>query len=248
MRHGIALMVVITLAGCSTTPVSQQAEGPAVMTAAYTARPILVDGKLNDAIWQDAPVYPLHLADDRDPSGADKVRESATAQLAWDDHYFYLGVRYTDSDVVATGTKRNAYHFQTGDVAELFLKPQNNPWYWELYVTPHSMTSTFYFEDRDKHRPENFTYQMEIAVSGCVEGTLNQSGDTDTAWTGEIAVPITELTKNGDDFPSDLWTILVARYNYSRALGDEPELTMAPRLPVTSYHHHEGYATIRFEK
>ena len=242
---GFAFAGLVCLVGCAPVPDQAAIPGRAMMVARYAASPIMVDGRLDEAVWGKTLAYALHLDDTVDAD----VQEGGEARFAWDEENLYLGIRYTDSDVVAEGSEKNALHFQMGDVAELFLKPLGNTVYWELYVTPHSKTSTFCFPSWSRNLPSTFAYEMDIAVAGSVQGTLNDWSDRDTGWTGEMAIPIRELEKYGDTFASETWTVLVARYNYSRYLEDKgPELTMTPRLPKTDYHHQPGYALLVLEK
>jgi len=246
----IAMIIVLFLAGCATeSGAGKNASERPAMIAKHTKTPIVIDGKLDEPVWRKAPAYPYHLADDRDPEKKDAVQEAGEVRLAWDDKNLYMAARFTDSDVVAKGEKRNELHFLKGDTAELFLKPLTNTIYWELYVTPNSQTSTFCFPSFERrNEPGAFQYQMEIHVAGRVDGTLNDSSDTDLEWTGEMAVPRAELERWGDRFPGYGWTILAARYNYSKNLkGEGSELTMTPRLKATNYHDHSGYALLKLK-
>ncbi len=223
-----------------------------VMTAIYTSQPVKIDGILNDPVWRKAPSYALCLADDAaHPDGTTTPIEKGEARLAWDEKNLYVAIRYEDSDIVAENDKDQAEHYLTGDLGEVFLKPEANTWYWELYVTPHSHKSTFWFPGRGRMGlPSNFNYKMELHVAGKCYGTLNKWEDRDQEWTGEMAIPIKELTRHGDSFgPGSKWTILVARYNYSRYLPTKgPELTMTPKLPETSYHYPAGYAKLELKR
>ena len=220
------------------------------MIAKYTAAPVVVDGVLDDAAWQDAQVYPLYLGLDAAADGT-ALREAGEARIAWDNNNFYLGIRYTDSDIVQLCNHDQAMHYETGDLAELFLKPAGSTWYWELYVMPNGTKTSLWFPGAGHvGLPSALEYKMLFSVDAHCEGTLNDWKDKDTAWTGEMAVPIEELTRYGDDFgPGAAWTMLVGRYNYARYLPKRgPELSMTPQLPVTNYHDHAGYAALVLEK
>ncbi len=221
-----------------------------VMVASRTETPVKIDGVLDDDVWSTAKAYPLYLGKD-DPTEKDSPMEAGEARLAWDDQYLYVAVLYHDSDIVAEGTKDQEHHYLMGDLAEVFLKPEANTWYWELYVTPHGKKTHLWFPGSGRMGLKSSeAYSMELHVAAQCQGTLNDWKDKDTSWTGEMAIPIKELERFGDKFgPDTAWTILVSRYNYSRYLPLRgPELSMTPQLPVTSYHYHDGYATLRLER
>ena len=84
---------------------------------------------------------------------ADKEKDAVLAEggkirIAWDDKYFYLACEFTDSDVVAEGDKDQLHHYQLGDLCELFLKPADKSWYWEIYMTPRNNKSVFFFPSK----------------------------------------------------------------------------------------------------
>ncbi len=219
---------------------------PPIIEALYTSTPVTLDGALDEPVWQKAKAYALSLADDRIEKGL-QLQEPGEVRLAWDDKNLYLAVKFQDSDIVAEVDKDQVHHYLSGDLAELFLKPPANTWYWELYVTPHQHKTHLWFPGRGRlGLPSADEYEMELHVAAKCDGTLNDWHDKDKAWTGEMAIPIAELTRHGDRFdPETPWRILVARYNYSRYLTcSGPELTMTPKLPITSYHHHEGYGEL----
>jgi hypothetical protein len=239
----LALVAAALSSGCSTPP----PVGPGGMVAAAAKRPVVVDGILDDAVWQMAPPFALDLGEDRDPAGDNAVQAPGTAQLAWDSKYLYVGIRFTDRDVVARSDKDQDRHFLRGDVAEVFLWPAKSTWYWELYVTPRGNKSDFFFPGGGRAYMEDLDESgMDLRVAAQVQGTLNRWKDTDDGWTAEMAIPIRDLKRHGDGFgPLYDWRILVARYNYSRHLNRiGPELTMAPRLPKTSYHDRPNYALL----
>ena len=245
MKQGISFVAILAVVAA---PV-WAAERP-VMVAKYTETPVKIDGDLDDKAWENAVVYSLHLGKDSIEEGH-TLYETGEVRLAWDDEFLYVGVLYHDSDIVAEGSNDQEHHYLMGDLAEVFLKPEANTWYWELYVTPHGKKTHLWFPGSGRMGLKSSEdYEMELHVAAQCQGTLTDWRDRDPSWTGEMAIPIRELKRFGDDFgPDAAWTILVSRYNYSRYIPLRgPELSMTPQLPVTSYHYHDGYAALRLEK
>ncbi|MCK5114003.1 MAG: carbohydrate-binding family 9-like protein [Phycisphaerae bacterium] len=220
----------------------------ATLVAKYTDKPVVVDGKLDDACWKTAAVYKLGLSADKLAKDM-KLKEGGEVRFAWDDKYLYLAVSFEDNDIVAEGKQDGLHHYKMGDLCELFLKPENKSWYWELYVTPRGNKTTFFYPSKGYlGLPSGFEYQCDLTVAAQVDGTLNDWSDKDRKWTAEMAVPLAELTKRGETFgEGSLWRVLIGRYNYSYYF-DGKELSMAPQLPLTSYHLTENYGILKLEK
>jgi hypothetical protein len=220
-----------------------------VYKALYSNQPVKVDGKLDDAVWQQTPSYPMHLSKDKTDS-SEILQESGQVQFAWDEEYFYLAADFEDSDIIAQGMRDQMHHYQYGDVCELFLKPADETYYWELYVTPAGNKSRFFYPSRGYLSLPDCLDKctLGLKVGTICNGTLNTWQDKDTGWTAEMAVRVKDLQRYGADFgPGSKWTVLVGRYNYSRYL-DETELSMSPRLSKTSFHLYEEYAELEFVK
>lgn len=257
---GIALGSLTLLSGCESTPTKKTADAAPTgrkLVARYTVAPVKVDGRLNDAAWKDAVVYRTHLGVNNLKNQPEslvqtlgtELREGGEVRLAWDDKYLYIGIHFEDSDVVAEGKADQEHHYGTGDVLEVFLKPENETWYWELYATPHRKKTSFFFPGRGQlFLPSAAAYRCDMKVGAQVDGTLNNWEDRDRGWTAEMAVPIKALTARGEKFePGAPWRILVARYNYSRYLPMK-ELSMTPQLNYTNYHLLEEYGWLDLEK
>ncbi|OHB45686.1 MAG: hypothetical protein A2178_04155 [Planctomycetes bacterium GWC2_49_10] len=246
-----APVIAVGVFGCKTCPKVGKEAGRRVMEAVHATSAINIDGKLDEAVWQNARDYPLQLSKDK-ASSAKTLLESGKIRLAWDEKFLYVGFEFVDSDVVAEGTADNLHHYNFGDVGEVFLKPVGFSWYWELYVTPAGRMSTFWFPGRGRlGLPSCFdAYRFDLKVAASCNGTLNKWEDKDTGWTAEMAVPVSELTARGEKFdPQAQWQILVARYNYSRYLPfTGPEYSMSPQLSQTNYHLLEEYAVLQLLK
>jgi hypothetical protein len=243
--------ISILMGGCLSGPrVGNDAGVPErhpVQVAVHAARPVVVDGKLDDAVWQLAPAYPFCVPAAASAALAAPV-ESGEVRYAWDDTYFYVAARFTDSDIVAEGKEDGLAQFQFGDLLELFLKPVNDTYYWELYATPLNRQTCYWFPGRGRlGLPSGFAGKAPgMVVAAQKQGTVNDWRDHDVAWTVEMAIPRAVLTAYGATFgPGEPWRVLAARYNYSRWLPRQgPELSACVPLDQANYHLLEQYATL----
>lgn len=222
--------------------------------ALYTQSAVAIDGKLDEPVWKQAKVYPMHLAVRPIEGGGEipKLTEGAKVQLAWDDEYLYLAADLEDADVVAEADEDNAHHYRTGDVLELFLRPPGKLCYWELYGAPNGRQSTFFYPSKGRvFMPSSVISGMGMKTAVVVRGTLNDPSDRDQGWTLEMAVPLKELAAKGGVVSADSlpWQILVSRYNYSAYHEfNGGELSATSEEPSSSFHDFRHWGTLRFVK
>ncbi|AHF90631.1 hypothetical protein OPIT5_10920 [Opitutaceae bacterium TAV5] len=216
-----------------------------VVRALRTDTPVVVDGKLDEAVWRSAPSGPLGLPDG---SGA-MPEEPGDVQFAWDDRHLYVAFRVVDRDVVQEATEDQRQHYQTGDTLELFLRPVSASWYWEFYVTPNGLKTAFFYPGRGhKGLPGTLDYRSGLRVAAQIDGTLNHWRDDDRGWTAEMAIPLDELAAQGVSLDAEnAWLILAGRYNYGRHVP-ERELSSYPALSRANFHHYEEWAGLELSK
>ena len=235
-------------------PLAAQDTGTQAQVVPVTS-PLKVDGKLDEAVWQTAPRHDLTLVDSSDKLPEltrEAIRrdhyEAGNVRLLIDNDTLYIGIDFSDRDIVAQGTENQSMLFSSGDVAEIFLKSDDAPGYFELYVSPHGKQSSFYFPSGGYlGLPDSF---MEPALPGMrvaavVTGTLNDPRDEDKGWTAEMAIPLAELqAKSGVPFSlAGRWRILVARYNYGVQMRTKQHSAFPP-LPQLNFHLQEYYAPL----
>jgi len=213
--------------------------GRVSMQAVYAGKPITVDGILDERVWRHAKSYPMYVPAERS-SSAVQPAESGLVRLAWDERYLYVGAKFEDSDVVALGETDDLPHYKLGDVCEIFLKPVDQPWYWELWATPRGKKTAVFWSRRGQRGAKR---KLTLRSAARVSGSVNDSTDTDEGWTCETAIPIAELGA------ADRWLVLVARQNYTGAVDPEHrELSATSRLSQSNFHLYEEYAVLDLAK
>ena len=218
--------------------------GIAEVEARFTALIPEVDGRLDELVWSQARTYPLVFSRDRE--GA--PREGGEVQFAWNRHGLYVAARLRDSDVLAHSKEDEDKHYLLGDVFELFVKPASDSYYWELFATPRERKTTIFWFKSAKGTvfsdPMTGHSFRSLKVGSQVQGTLNQSSDSDEGWTVELWVPASYLTHFGEAWgPEGSWRIFCGRYNYGKGF-EQPELSMHPPLSATRYHLTGEYAEL----
>lgn len=254
-----AVLAIFGFAGCTDHSMKNwcgcEKDAPEIK-AVYTSKPIVMDGKLDDAAWKTAPSYVPDFSrrflenvhPDIQEAFKDGVTDSGTFKLLWDEKYLYVGIMFRDKDIVAEGQEDQMVHCVLGDLAEVFLKPAGDTYYWEIYVTPLNKKTVFFYPGRGRHGlpsclPKEIPLK-KMTTAASFKGTLNNSFDQDECWSAEIAIPLDEINARGIKLaPGIPWKILLARYNYSRYVP-RAELTSFPQLEYTNFHAAEEYGNL----
>jgi hypothetical protein len=172
---------------------------PAPARKAYVARKITkapkLDGKLDDAVWKEAPsTGPFTNTMTGGP--ADQKTE---AKLLWDNKFLYVAFDNVDSDVWSSLTKRDD-KLWTQEADELMIDADGNgKTYVELQVAPNGTIFDTYlptyrkYEDSLDPKKAQYSWNSKLQAKVAVDGTLNKREDTDKGWTVEMAIPLEDV-------------------------------------------------------
>jgi hypothetical protein len=165
-------------------PVSQPAKHYEVHRA---SKPIVIDGKLDDKGWKKAP-WTDDFVDIEGPDKKPNPRFKTHAKMLWDDNYLYIAAELEEPDVKAALTQHDAPLFHENDF-EVFVRPvESETGYFEFEMNALNTTMDLYFS-RQGARSDSAWDIEGLKTAVAVQGTLNNSDDTDKGWTLEIAYP-----------------------------------------------------------
>ena len=242
------ILVLLVLFAC----VAVYAQKKVTVHVAYSEE-VSMDASLSADCWQKAQKYPLHLCkynmrdwpQSKRKNVGNKLRNPGYVQFLWNEKNLYIGVMMEDADVVAEGQEDQLHHYQMGDTIEVFLKPRDRNFYWEMYGTPHQKKTVFFYPGRARlFVPSSADHPVDISVTAAVDGTLNDWSDQDKGWSMVMAVPVEMLERKGYAFrPGQNWTVLVARQNFSADLPLKEYSTHTP-LPQVDFHLYEEYGDL----
>ncbi len=221
----IGLSILLFLA-CPSKPNAEPVE-PAASTeppprgyVCYRAKSAIhIDGRLDDASWNDAPwSEPFRdIEGDKQPEPPLRTR----VKMLWDDSALYIAAELEEPHVWATLKKHDSVIFHDNDF-EVFIDPDaDGHLYGELELNAFGTTWDLLLSKPYKDHG-NAINAWEIAglqAATHVDGTINDPRDTDRGWTLEIAYPWTSL-KEISQCPvppedGDQW-----RINFSRVEWD----------------------------
>ena len=196
---------------------------PRQYTVVFNPAAPIVDGKLNDAVWQNVP-WTEHFKDIE----GDK-RQAPTwntrAKMTWDDQGLYIAAELLDPHVWAYLKNYDDIVFYDNDF-EIFIDPDNDTHrYYEFEVNAlNTMFDLFMPKPYRNGSGAMIVYNapgMKWAVD--IQGTLNDPSDTDKGWTTEIFIPFSALTiGNSPKIPldGDFWRINFSRVEWDTEVKD----------------------------
>ena len=252
-KVSVTISAVLFICGCSSWP-----QPPTLSVG--RADNMVIDGVHNEKCWSHTPEYSLTTARSRMNDLHPDLREKygrkpagpGLIRLLADQKNLYIGAVLHDDDIICLGTRDQQLHSGEGDVFEIFLKPENADYYWEIHITPAGYCAVLFFPSRGYHLLPKIVLPeirplKKIKYKSVITGTLNQSGDFDRLWTLEAAIPLDELALKGIPFDSNhQWRILIGRYNYS-CHQKICELSSFPQLSRFNFHAHEEYGFLKIE-
>jgi len=196
----------------------------------------------------EAYEYPLRPTS----AGAPALSEGGTVSFSYDRKHLRVLAEMTDSDLVQESEADNQYHYLSGDVFEIFIRPAGLRCYWEIYVTPNEKTTVFFYPSPGRRLPSCLQRNPLDGLTFGVElyGTLNDYKDRDKGWKCEVIIPFDALEKQcGQKFDfSKPWEIQVSRYNYSVYLDKKEYSQLGIARGNCDFHDFSSWALLTFDK
>lgn len=158
-------------------------------TAVRAPKAPVIDGKLDDAVWQAAKEQPLTRSFDGTP-----VSKKTTFRMLYDDANLYVAFYAEDADIWGT-LKNKDDSIYNEDVVEVFLDADaDGKTYNELQVSPHNVNFDASFVARRSDLAEAMKWESGMKTAVFIKGTLDDNTDTDEYWTAEMQIPLSRLT------------------------------------------------------
>ena len=204
----------------------------------HTAAPIVVDGTLGEAAWAAAP----WTADFVDIQGEAKPRPRfrTRVKMLWDDDCLYIAAELEEPHVWATLTRHDSVIFQDPDF-EVFMDPDGDTHAYYEFEMNALNTSWDLLLDKpymDQGKPNDAWDIPGLKTAVHVNGTLNNSTDTDQGWTVEIAFPWKVLAEHarhaGPPTEGEQWRIDFSRVEW-RVTSNGGAYKKVPDLPEDNW-------------
>ncbi len=255
MRLNLLLAAIVV--GFAVFPIAQGSvpavaagDRPFSYACNYTASPIRIDGRLDDAAWRAA----AWTQDFRDieGDGKPKPRFRTRVKMLWDANYLYVGAEMEEPDVHGTLTNHDSVIFKDDDF-EVFLKPlPETPSYYEFEMNALNTGWDLFLPKPYKAagRPDNSWDIQGLKTAVDVQGTLNRSDDTDRGWTVEIAYPLNAFEpRQHVPTPMDgtIWRANFSRVEWRPGQEKEDNWVWSPQ-GLIDMHVPERWGYLHFQK
>lgn len=199
MRLSVAIAIAfITVSTFAQTPPDTTAPPP--LKIHRTSTPIVVDGDLSDPGWQEA----FSAFVETSPGNNIPAKVKTIVSLAYDDRYFYIGVRCEDPDpkkIRAPYVERDGV-IGTDDNIAVFLDTRGDKRMGlELRVNPRGIQADGFFDDAGGIEDFSPDYFYDTAAK------IDAGG-----WSAEYRIPFSSLRYSSRN---PTWNILIWR-NYPR--------------------------------
>ena len=236
----LLLPIVATIAAAQALPEPRSATVPRIDAV------VNIDGVLDEAPWQKAPRLTPFVIHDTMAAG----RVNTSVRVWYDAQAVYLGWTCEDPDIQATFTQRDS-RFWEEEVVEFFVTAGRLDRYFELQWNPLGGTfdaiiaNDIGADGRSRGIKGDWSFtapNMTYAVK--VDGTVQNSNDTDRQWTVEVRVPFADLNvsmpKGGE-----VWRANFYRFNRDQKNPAE-QLSWSPTI-WSGFHQPTRFGYLRFE-
>jgi hypothetical protein len=185
----LSARIAITLLVLACVPGAVADAPPKGYVCVRARMPIVIDGKLDDPSWADAPWTDSFedIEGDRKPQPRFRTR----AKMLWDDQFFYVAAELEEPHVWGTLTRHDSVIFHDNDF-EIFIDPDgDNQEYYEIEINALNTEWDLFLKKAYRNGgPAINEWEIPgLKTAIQVNGTLNDPSDRDTSWTIEFAIP-----------------------------------------------------------
>jgi Carbohydrate family 9 binding domain-like len=219
------------------------AQGPervATIPCPFAEEEMTIDGALTEAIWDEAEPVSLFLPITHAAPSAETI-----GRVCWSEDALLIALSASDEDLLAVLTEHDSetYH---DDVLEIFLMPgDRTSGHHFIEINPLGTVA-----DGHTHQLGKSWNAEGLQIGIALDGTLNNSSDTDRGWCLEVAIPFATLEPRGTCQPweGDEWLFHLARYDYVSSRMGTPELSSCAPLTRVYFHNTADWIPLRFER
>ena len=187
-------------------------------TILRTGTPIVIDGRLDEASWKEAP----SVGDFKFAWWKKGAKEQTVAKVLWDDKNLYLSYVCDDAHISAVNTEHDSPVYRD-DCVEFFTSPDPRrvQTYFNLEMNANGAHLDQFHPQGAQSGAKKEWDSKGVKIKVQIDGTINNDKDTDRRWILEAAVPFENYKKVARNIPpknGDVW-----RFNLNRCGGKTNE-------------------------
>ena len=212
-----------------------------------TTGPLRIDGKLNEADWQAAPLSDAFV----DIRGADfhpAPAKETWMKMLWDDNCLYIAGILQEDDVTASLRERDALIYRDNDF-EVFIDPDGDGRFYFEFECNAFGTLMDLIMDKPYNKGGTFFLPWDcrgIRLKVHVDGKVNDARRADKGWTVEMAIPFESLAVGGvSPKQFQTWRINFSRVQWLVAGGPEENWVWNP-IGLVNMHVPENWGYLSF--
>lgn len=204
---------------------------------------IRLDADASEPVWKSAVPYDLQLIQQSQYVRGNAPFQPGTVRFLFDRNYLYVFADFADDDIVQYGSD-NEDLCKRGDLLEVFIRNRKKGCYWEIHLSPAGKSTLIFYPNAGRRIfPEAIAKSTPVKLAVRIDGTLNNYRDNDRGFRIEAAIPREVF---GKDFGENgIWTVMAARYNYSRSFK-ESQLSVSTVLPAADFHLVDFHSPAKF--
>ncbi len=224
--RGISLLCLIILSGNNVFTQSGEklslGEQP-VFKVSRTFEPILIDGRMDESIWEKTEGRKFNYFYRVDQPDDD---QQTIFRMLWDENNLYVFFDLKDKYLTVRETNRDGEPY-LDDCAEIFFiaAPDSLDSHFGYELNLNKASNDFiYFNDYYNGNDVVFkSFNPDFEVEVTYDGTINDNADIDVGWTMEMAIPISNFGELGQVVPiktGNQWAFLAIRQDRNDAEGN----------------------------
>jgi hypothetical protein len=162
-----------------------------------------------------------------------------TVRFAWNGASLLLHATLPDRDIFNPVTRYNEPAYLAGDVFEIFLRPYNQPAYYELHISPTNQRYQARFpKNRADARPGETIEPTTVDLLLLSEVYIDHAN---ARWEVFAEIPLSPLCESAPLSTSSEWLVSFSRYDYTRTdNGMTAELfSTSPHAELSFHRQHE---------
>ncbi len=171
-----------------------------------------------------------------------------SVRMGWSETALLVYAELEDEDIFNPLTELNALSFKQGDVFEIFLRPVDQPAYFEFHVTPQNQKLQLRFPTAEavaELRAAKAEIPKEWKIYDWILHTRVEVCPCPSKWRVFAEMPFDRVAETRRPGPGSQWLFSFSRYDYTRG-KEAPVLSSSSPHRVVDFHRQPEWGSVTF--